>query len=176
MTSLSRADISRLLELLNSELAKEEVIGEIFLVGGAVMTLVYQARPSTKDLDAFFIPAKAVRRAAARVAAAHELPPDWLNDAVKGFLSKDGTFTQYATLSNLRVMVADPSYLLAMKCLSMRLGAEFSDESDVRYLLRHLNISDYKEALNVIQRYYPLKEFPQKTLYALEEILEDSTN
>jgi hypothetical protein len=59
-----------------------------------------------------------------------------------------------------------------MKCLSMRLGPEFHDEDDVRYLLRYLNIETSEEALTVITRYYPLKRFPQKTAYALEEILE----
>jgi hypothetical protein len=28
------------------------------------------------------------------------------------------------------------------------------------------------EALDVITRYYPLEKFPQKTLYALEELLQ----
>jgi hypothetical protein len=32
-------------------------------------------------------------------------------------------------------MIAQPAYLLAMKCLSFRIGAEFHDEDDVRYLL-----------------------------------------
>ena len=54
----------------------------------------------------------------------------------------------------------------------MRLGPEFHDESDVRYLLRHLNIETYEQALAVIKRYYPVERFPQKTLYALEEILQ----
>ena len=69
-------------------------------------------------------------------------------------------------------MVAQPAYLLAMKCLSMRIGAEFHDEDDVRYLLRYLNIDTYDQALDVVTRYYPLERFPQKTLYALEELLE----
>ena len=45
------------------------------------------------------------------------------------------------------------------------------DEADVRHLLRHLDIDSYDGALAVITKYYPLDRFPQKTLYALEEIL-----
>jgi hypothetical protein len=67
--------------------------------------------------------------------------------------------------------VALPQYLLAMKCLAMRIGAEFHDEEDVRFLLRLLNIRSYDQALAVITKYYPLERFPQKTLYALEELL-----
>ena len=68
-------------------------------------------------------------------------------------------------------MVAQPDYLLAMKCLSMRIGAEFHDEDDIRFLLRHLNVSSYEKAVQLITRYYPLERFPQKTLYALNELL-----
>lgn len=69
-------------------------------------------------------------------------------------------------------MLAQPQYLLAMKCLAMRIGAEFHDEEDVRYLLRYLNLDSYADAIEVITRFYPLDRFPQKTLYALEELLE----
>lgn len=54
----------------------------------------------------------------------------------------------------------------------MRIGEEFHDEDDIRYLLRHLNLETYESALRVITRFYPLEQFPQKTLYALEEMLQ----
>ena len=167
----SKQDIERLFQRLNDELSHEGTTGEIYLVGGAVMCLVYDARWSTRDIDAFFRPARAVREAAQRVAAALGLAPDWLNDAVKGYLSDRGDFQPYLESSNLRVLTAAPEYLLAMKCLAMRLGEEFHDEDDVRFLLRYLNLTDYQAALDIVTRYYPLEQFPQKTLYALEEIL-----
>ena len=167
----SKRNIDRLFQKLNDELARTEVTGEVYLVGGAVMCLVFEARRSTKDIDAFFRPARAVREAAQRVAAASGLSPDWLNDAVKGYLSDKGDFQPYLESSNLRVLTAAPEYLLAMKCLAMRLGEEFHDEDDVRFLLRYLNLTDYQAALDIVTRYYPLEQFPQKTLYALEEIL-----
>lgn len=48
---------------------------------------------------------------------------------------------------------------------------EFHDEDDVRFLLRYLNLVDYRAALEIVTRYYPLEQFPQKRLYALEEML-----
>jgi hypothetical protein len=112
-----------------------------------------------------------VRSAAARVAAKAHLPEDWLNDGVKGYLSTEGDFAPFLELDYLRVMVAQPQYLLAMKCLAMRIGAEFHDEEDIRYLLRLLEVRSYDQALEIIGKYYPLERFPQKTLYALEELL-----
>ena len=59
----------------------------------------------------------------------------------------------------------------AMKCLAMRIGAEFRDECDVRYLLRHLDVRSADKAVQITGRCYPLERFPQKTLYALQELL-----
>lgn len=168
---LSAQDIKRLLEELNAELRTAGVKGELYLVGGAVMCLAYRARASTRDIDGFFVPAGQVREAAARVAARTGVAVDWLNDAVKGYLSAHGTYSPYLQLDHLTVLVAQPEYLLAMKCLALRIGEEFHDEDDIRYLLRYLNLSSYKSALDVIGRFYPLERFPQKTLYALEELL-----
>ncbi len=171
MAPLTQSDIRRLFDLLNVELRDSETKGELFLVGGAVMCLAYAARPSTQDVDAVFRPPARVREAAARVGARAGLRSDWLNDGVKGFISAQGGFALFLELDHLRVMVAQPAYLLAMKCLAMRIGAEFHDEEDVRYLLRHLDLRTYDQTLSVIEKYYPLERFPQKTLYALAELL-----
>src|SRR2546429_8186485 len=88
-----------------------------------------------------------------------------------GFIGSQGEFAPFIELDHLRIMVAQPEYLFAMKRLAMRIGAEFHDEEDVRYLLRHLDIRSLEQALEILAKYYPLERFPQKTLYALEELL-----
>ncbi len=174
MAPLTQTDLRRLFALLNEELRHGGTEAELFLVGGAVMCLAYAARPSTQDVDALFRPPQEVRKAAARVAVRAGVDADWLNDGVKGFLSPSGDFAPFLQLDHLRVMVAQPQYLLAMKCLAMRIGAEFHDEDDVRYLLRHLDIRDYERAVAVITKYYALERFPPKTLNALAELLPKS--
>ena len=151
---LTRKDIRGLFELLDEELANAESSGELYLVGGAVMCLALNARPATRDVDAFFKPTREVREAAARVAARAGVPDRWLNDAVKGFLGRGGEFDTYLELPHLRVFVAQPEYLLAMKCAAMRLGAEFHDLDDVRFLLRYLDIASVEEALEIVTRYF----------------------
>lgn len=168
---LTKRDIERLFRKLNAELAKMGVRGEVQLVGGAVLCLVHEAREATQDLDAYFRPARQLRAAAARVALDEGVAESWLNDAVKGFFSEHGTFSVYEQLSHLTVYVADPAYLLAMKCLSARIGEEFHDVDDIRYLLRFLNVTSVAEAKTLIEPYYPIERFPQKTLYLLEELL-----
>jgi len=152
------------------------VKGEVYLVGGAVMCLAFGARESTRDLDGYFEPTKKTREAAARVAVEAGVDERWLNDGVKGYLSERGSFSEHLELSNLKVFCADANYLLAMKCLAMRIGEEFQDLDDIRYLLRHIGIRNYDDALGIITRYYPVERFPQKTLHALEELLEDGSS
>jgi hypothetical protein len=135
------------------------------------MCLALEARAATRDVDAFFRPTRLVRQAAARVAVAAGVPENWLNDAVKGFLSPRGEFEAYLELPHLRVFIARPEYLLAMKCASMRLGEEFHDLDDVRYLLRYLNISTARDALDIVARYFDEDHLPPKTPLALEELL-----
>ena len=170
-TLLTARQIRQLLTALNEELALRDLRGDVFIIGGAVMCLVFAAREATRDVDAVFAPVRELREAAARVATAADVPADWLNDAAKGYLAAQGSFAPFLALSHLKVSTATPEYLLAMKCLAMRLGPEFHDEADVRFLLRYLNIATYAAALEVIERFYPIARFPQKTLHALEEIL-----
>lgn len=171
MTRFSAADIRRLLHLLDEELGEADVEGELYLVGGAVMCLAFDARPATRDVDALFRPVREIREAAIRVAARAGVPNTWLNDAVKGFLDERGDFDPFLELPHLRVFIARPEYLLAMKCASMRLGEEFRDLDDVRYLLRYLNLETADEALEVVIRYVDEARLMPKTRLALEELL-----
>lgn len=168
---LSATDIRRLFDLLNDELAKSDTHAELALVGGAVMCIALNARESTRDVDAIFEPATEVRAAAARVGPRVGAPPDWLNDAVKGFISPAAEFEPWLELSHLKVSTARPEYLLAMKCAAMRLGAEFSDLNDVRFLLRALNVETVDAALEIVTRYFDADRLPAKTRLALEELL-----
>jgi hypothetical protein len=167
----TKADLLRLFALLDAELGAQKTVGEVYVVGGAVMCLALDAREATRDVDALFRPARIVREAVARVAARANVPVDWLNDAVKGFLSPHGTFDDYLELPHLRVFVAQPAYLLAMKCAAMRFGEEFHDLDDVRYLLRYLNITTVAEALQLVTTYFDASQLPPKTRFALEELL-----
>lgn len=170
-SALSKADIRRLFDLLDTELGQAGADGELLLVGGAVMCLVYDARPSTKDVDALFKPTRLVREAAARVAIKAGVHDDWLSDAVKGYLGPRGDFDAYLELPHLKVFVARPQYLLAMKCAAMRLGEEFHDLDDVRYLLRHLDVRTPDAALAIVTAYFDDSTLPPKTRLILEELL-----
>jgi hypothetical protein len=78
-------------------------------------------------------------------------------------------------LPNLLVYVARPEYLFAMKCAAMRLGEEFHDLGDVRYLLRYLNIGRVDDAMAIVTKYFDEDLLLPKTRLALEDLLAEST-
>ena len=135
---MQRRTIEKLFHQLNAALAEAHEIGEIGIVGGAVMCLVYQSREATRDVDAVFEPAEVIRQLAGQVGEAAGVGPDWLNDAVKGFMVPGFERQAVLNLSNLRIWAPEPRYMLAMKCLSARWDS--SDRDDVIFLIQHLGL------------------------------------
>ena len=155
--------------MLDQELARRSVVGEIGLLGGAVMCLVFQAREATRDVDAIFAPTREIREAARAVARAYELPGDWLNDAAKGFVLASPPRLPVMDLPNLRVWAPTADYVLAMKCVSARYDTH--DADDVAFLIRHLGLVSPDEVFERITRYYPHERVPARSRFLVEELL-----
>ena len=167
---LTTETIRVLFVALNDELASRGVLGEVGLCGGAVMCLVFQARNSTKDVDAVFEPTREIREAAIVVARDFGIAEDWLNDAAKGFFLSDPPQHEVMELPNLRVWAPAADYMLAMKCVSARFDSH--DRGDVEFLVRHLELQSPAAVFEVICRYYPRERVPAKTAFFVEEILQ----
>lgn len=163
-------EIIQYLNILNDKLQQKNVKGEICLYGGAVMCLVFDARPSTKDVDAIFHPAETIRRIAREISSEYELADDWLNDGVKGFLV-DHPKKVFLNLSNLVVLVADSEYMLAMKSLSARIDG--TDSKDIEFLIKELKIQSAEDVFKIIDKYYPRRIIKPATQFFLEEIFDE---
>ncbi|MGH3428037.1 MAG: DUF6036 family nucleotidyltransferase [Mycobacteriales bacterium] len=168
--ALDRDGIKSLLQELSDELGQRDAQADIFLVGGAAMALAYDARRATRDLDAVFAPTTVVRKAAAAVAEQHGFEEDWLNDAVKGFLpGEDPDPRLFFETPSLRVSVASPRYLLAMKLRASRVDI---DVEDIRFLFRLCGFTTVEEGLELLERSYSSAVIEPKTQYLLAEIVE----
>jgi hypothetical protein len=114
---------------------------------GSCLTLVSNFRISTRDVDAVAVRDQGiVNDLAAEVAAALGLPPSWLNDGVRTYLSprvdlpaQHELFATYPSeiQPGLRVFVPNAPYMLAMKLLALRIdpAAETQDLPDILALL-----------------------------------------
>lgn len=170
---LSTQEIRELLTALDEELATRDVVGEVGLCGGAVMCLVFKARPATKDVDAVFEPTREIREAVAAVARRLGMPEDWLNDAAKGFFLSDPPRVPVLELPHLRVWAPTAEYMLAMKCVSARFDTK--DRDDVAFLIRHMDIGSADDVLKIVSRFYPRERIPAKARFLVEELFESES-
>jgi len=168
---LTRERIIRALKLLGKELVKESLSGEILLTGGAAMCLVHSARDMTKDIDALYEPKSDINRLVKKIAEQEELPEDWLNDSVKGFVTENAPREDFLALDGLKITVVSPEYLLAMKLMSARFGE--TDADDIRFLINKLQIKTVDEAYAILTRYYPVNRIVPKTMYMIQECIDE---
>lgn len=168
-----KEEITQYLSLINEKLAHKGVKGEMCLYGGALMCLVYNARPSTKDVVAVFQPASIIREIAREISREFDLPEDWLNDGVKGFLV-DHPKKVFLIMSHLTVMVADSQYLLAMKALAARIDG--TDRRDIEFLIKELGITSVEGVFKIIEEYYPKGIIKPATQFFLEELFDEIQN
>ncbi len=162
-------EIETYLREIDSELAIQNVIGEICIYGGATMCLAFKARPSTKDVDAVFEPINSIRGIISRITEKYNLRQDWLNFAVKIFVVEHKKQILF-DLPNLKVFVPNSDYLLAMKVLALR--AESFDAEDVKFLIESLEIDSVEQIVEIVKNYYPNKILKPETVFQLEELFE----
>ena len=134
------------------------------------MCLVFDARPSTKDVDAVFKPAGEIRASAEQISREFGIRRDWLNDAVKGFLVEHPS-TLFFDWPNLKVYHPEPDYLLAMKALASRVDT--ADAGDIRFLIKKLSIKSPAALFDLIESYYPKNRIKPATQFFIEELFDD---
>lgn len=173
MQLLSKEVIGRALVRLDEKLGLRGIEGEVCLFGGSVMMFAFNARESTKDVDAIFQPTAAVRPAIKEIQEEQNLPDDWMNDTAKVFTSPiHKTSLEEAknlpSFRHLKVYWPRPEYLLAMKAMASRVpvSAEYNrergDVDDIKLLVQRLGLKEPKEVFDIVQKYYAAKQIPAR--------------
>ena len=102
------------------------------------MVLRFDARPSTRDVDAVILlprEARIVRDLARQVAEEHDWPADWLNDGAKGYLVGISKGPLVFQAPGIEARAPAMEQLLAMKLSAWR---DDVDISDARRLLQEV--------------------------------------
>ena len=176
---LTRADIVSALQEVGHRALQAGVLVDLAVYGGSAIALQWEFRRQTRDIDVIIQSGSVfVRQAAQAIAAERGWPVDWLNDAVKGFASEYGEHQMYeeylgdAQNVGLRVFVPTAEYLLAMKCMAMRIGdQEGHDASDIQYLMADIGVKTVDAVMAIVEKYYPQQRIQPKTYYGIQEIL-----
>jgi hypothetical protein len=133
------------------------------------MALAYDARRSTRDIDAVFQPHGVVLEEAKAVAEELRLPQWWLNEQASVYVARGGDSAAPRVFDHpgLRVLAASPEHLLAMKVLAARRR----DADDVRFLIKHLGLTTVDEVLALCADVFPDEEVPPRARLIIEDAL-----
>jgi len=158
----------RALEELATVLESRGIAGRLFVVGGVAMAIAFDARRITRDVDAVFEPKSDVYSAAREVASRLNLPDDWLNDAVKGFIpGTDPEALPVFIRPGLTVTSASARFLLAMK---LRAARAEQDVEDIRFLANLLGLESADEILKLAADRYDVNELPARARFLVQQL------
>ncbi|MFT3940327.1 hypothetical protein [Rhodopseudomonas sp.] len=159
--------VVRAFESMGRYLRKREVVGEIAVYGGTAILLQFPWRKATEDVDATYPELETegvIKDAAAYAAIECGLPDDWLNNAVGGFTPKDerdeffllhGDYPR-GEKPGLRVMVAKPEYLCAMKLKALaRESYQDKDFNDLVELAVGAGVTSESELSDLFSNFFP---------------------
>ncbi|MDQ0415065.1 MULTISPECIES: hypothetical protein [Mesobacillus] len=155
-------DKDKLLEIfdyLNERLKENLLQLEITIYGGSIMTMVYDNRPATKDIDCVFgnTNTKLLDNILAQTKFIFNLSEGWINEEIKeplkAILREDKE--TYKVYSNLKILKPRAEQLLAMKILAAR-PEPAKDFVDAFLLCKDLGITTKNELLTIFNNYIPL--------------------
>jgi hypothetical protein len=149
---------------LGDHLARDQVVADMHIIGGAVMVTEYDARDSTADIDGFdYTPHGAVERAAARVASEMGLSRSWINQQASAFTPPDAEGRRSSAFDHPNLHV----YVLAMK---VRAGRP-TDAEDIATLCGILGIRSVAEVEEITRTTFPGEPVPSRGLRLAADVL-----
>lgn len=166
--TLTRDEVIDVLRQVGELLQEQGLEAHIYIVGGAAMAMVFDSRRTTRDVDA------AIRshheefdRAVKIVAERTGLAPDWVNSNASAFIpNHPDEEAVEMNLPGLRVAVASPEHLIAMKLRAMRRR----DLDDLEVLFHHCHVETPEQAAAIHDKLFGDADIgysgPDEALYA----------
>lgn len=169
----NKEELFALLDELNRRLILEDKTLEMYIYGGACLSLAYNMRRGDNDIDAIFGDKNTVNRLVRSISKDYGLKENWLNDSVKGFTTPGLDYIiANQKFSNIKIKFPTKEVLLAMKLVSSRLE-DSQDLVDIKNLSKSLNFTKEEEFWNLLEKYYPINLILPKTGHAILEFLEE---
>ena len=170
VSDLNRDEIESALAELADRLNARNVKAKIYLVGGAVMVLAFDARFTTGDIDASLVPTDEVLAVAAQIGERRGVGAEWLNNSAPQFIPvfKEPNWQPILKSGNVEIVAADERSMLAMK---MRAGRGSRDRLDISFLVKRCGITSAAEALELYEEFFPKDPLPDRTHPLLDEAI-----
>ena len=165
--TFDRDRLIRLFDELSQELRDGRATAQVYVIGGAAMSLGFSRDRRTEDVDARIDHGHAaLLQATRRVARRHGLKDSWLNEQATAAIPRtpDGQARTLYSSAFLTITGASARHLLAMKLNAAR----GKDVHDIEILTRTLDLRSKGEAVAIYQALFP--DTPLKK--AADEILD----
>lgn len=151
---LDRERLVKLFDELSAELRFSRTRAQIYIVGGAAMSLAFDRERTTRDVDARIDTGHSrLVEAVRKVGRRHGLGDTWLNDQATTAIprSPDRRAETVYQSQHLTVTGASAKHLLAMKLLAAR----GKDREDIAALCKHLGLKGPEEAIRIYKDLFP---------------------
>lgn len=173
---MDKDKLLNIFDYLNERLKENQLQLEITIYGGSIMTMVYDNRPATKDIDCVFseINSKLLENILDMAKFTFNLSNDWINEEIKEPLKsilKEDKET-YKVYSNLKILKPKTEQLLSMKILAAR-PEPAKDFVDAFILCKDLNIITKTGLLNIFSEYLPLTLIGERQMNFIKYLGED---
>lgn len=168
---LGRDRILELFEELSEELRFSRARAQVYVIGGAAMSLAFDRERTTRDVDARIASGHhRLSLAVRKVGLRHGLPDTWLNEQATAWmpLADDARAQTLYESPYLTVTGASASHLLAMKLRSAR----ERDREDVAVLCKHLGLSDPEVAIRIFRQVFPAERVPARARALLTRVFQ----
>ena len=152
--SLDREALVELLDELARRLERRKVRAQIYVIGGAAMSLAFDRSRTTHDVDVRVDSGHgALVEAVREIARERGLPESWLNEQATANIPRlpDTRAKTVYESEYLTITGASAEHILAMKLEAGRA----TDVEDVATLVERLDITAPKEALAIHGRLFP---------------------
>lgn len=174
---LSRADVESALRDVGDIMVRQKKIAEIVIYGGSAILLQYDVQFRTGDVD---IKVESGDHGSL-LAAIHEVArvrnwlTSWMSEAVTVYLGESGGTAYHGSYPSedrvgLRVYVAKPDYILAMKLRAMRTTSR--DFADAKLLAIDTGMSDLTSLLALVRRYFPNEDIDPRRVAIIANFVE----
>ena len=181
MADLDRGSIQQAFEELGERLRRRRLIGEIAVYGGTAMVLRFQIDRVTQDVDAVIEREHGpVQQEVREIGKEHGWGESWLNENVSVYLSKaakDDDLTLFRSYPRhgaigLRVLIASPRYMLAMKLAALRVGSDHRDIEDVMQLAQVTGTKAADALADLHRQYFPNDPLDTRRIVIIGNIAE----
>lgn len=167
---LHRDDIIRGLKQLADKATKRGISADIYVVGGAALTLRYFDRQPTVDIDARVNRWEEISPIVEEISRENLWVENWFNVKASQFVPSWGKNAEWELIyssAGINIFVASAEVLLMMKLAASRRGRDYLD---AELLMSTTGLTDRQEIETLFSQYFPGDVLPAKAVRMLDDI------